>query len=420
VSGCAWSLVDDGRIREEPFAEIVTRTAAARGDPRPAQVDARVVRKDDVAALLRENVMREHSPEEMARYQMRLEAVGLWPPERDLIEEILAALREEIAGFYVPETRVLYVVDGFRVPFSVRVLSALLHRDVLREVVLSHELVHLLQHRDTPALFDSMHWVEQDDASAAVQAAFEGDATHYGYSAVIAGSNAALPDPDALRAELAASTSSSLANAPALVRLTLTLPYAHGYPLSLAEGTKLLEDPPASTEQVIHAERRHADFEVADLTPLEASLPAGCESLGQNTLGELEIWVLFEDLGGTAVAASASEGWDGDRYLAARCGGHLAFVWWTAWDSEQDAIEFADAYAQIASAVSARAGLAAPPRVTRDGTRVSIASEPLAPLVPLLGERARRARIRTLDALRAHFGLSPAPARPGLALADSG
>jgi hypothetical protein len=410
LSGCAWSLVDEGRIREEPFADIVTRTAVARGDPRPDRVDARVVRKDELPALLREAVLHARSPAEMARYQTRLVAVGLWPPERDLVEESIAVARDEIAGFYVPESGVLYVVDGFPVPFSMRFLSAMLRRDLLRELVLSHEIVHLLQHRDVPSLFDATHWTDQDDATTAVQTAFEGDATRYGYAALLVGTGGSLPDPDELRAgietELASRQSGALAEAPALLRLTLALPYSRGYPLSLAEGARLLEDPPASTEQVLHGERRRADFEVADLAPLESALPAGCESLGQNTLGELGIWVLLQDLGSAAVSAKASEGWDGDRYLAARCGEQLAFAWWTTWDSEDDAAEFADAYAAIAPAVQARAGLAATPRAVRDGKRVLVASEPMVPLLPRLADRARRARIRTLESLRAHFGLA--------------
>jgi hypothetical protein len=413
LSGCAWSLVADGRIREKPFADLVTRTAAARGDARPEQVDARVVAKDDVSALLLETILHDHTREEMALYQTRLVAVGLWPPQRDLVDESLAIARDEIAGFYVPASRVLYVVDGFHVPFTMRFLSALLRRDMLRELVLSHELVHLLQHRDVPALFDVTRWMEQDDASAAVQTAFEGDALHYGYAALLVGTDGSLPDPQRFRreieAEAAAKEKGAWAGTPALLRLTLTLPYSRGYPLSLAEGTRLLEDPPATTEQVMHPQRRHAEFEVADLAPLEAALPVGCEGLGQNTLGELGIWVLLQDLGAAAVSAAAADGWDGDRYLAARCGDHLAFVWWTAWDSESDAAEFAEAYAGIASAVQARAGLAAPPGAVRDGARVLVASEPLAPLLPLLGERSRRARIHTLAALRAHFGLAPAP-----------
>ena len=410
LSGCAWSLVDDGQLREQPFADIVTRTAAARRDRHPGPVDARVVPVDEVSELLRGNLLHERTAEQIALYQTRLEVVGIWPPDRDLIEETLAVAREEVAGFYVPETGILYVVDGFAMPLSMRFLSALVRRDLVREVVLAHEIVHLLQHRDTPAVFDVMNWMEQDDAGSAVQTAFEGDATHYGYRAVL-GPNGELPPPEDLRreleAQLAQKREGAWAEAPALLRLTLMLPYARGYPLSVAEGTQLLEDPPATTEQVLHADRRRAEFEVADLMPLVASLPRGCESLGQNTLGEVGIWVLLQDLGAADASEAASDGWDGDRYLAARCGGRLAFAWWTQWDSEADAAEFAIAYQRIAPAVATRAGLGGPPSTHREGSRVLVASEPLESLVPLLGPRARRARITTFGELRDHFHLAP-------------
>jgi len=410
LSGCAYGLVRDGQIREEPFAEIVTRTAAVRGDPRPEPVDARVVEPDGVPALLRASIAHEWPPEEMAAYQERLVVVGLWPPDRDLLEETLRVAREEIAGFYLPETQVLYAVEDVPTPFLVRVLSVLLRRDLLRESVLAHELVHLLQHRAVPSLFEVTGWTQQDDASAAVQAALEGDATHYGFLALLPpGSEGLVPAPAdvqaAMEKEIAQKEEGALAAAPGLLRLTLAFPYARGYPLSLAEGTALLDLPPASTEQVLHEERRYADFQVADLARLEEALPAGCESLGQNTVGELGSWVLLSDLGAEpATALAASDGWDGDRYLASRCGGRHALLWWTAWDTEADAVEFERAYRGIAGAVAARAGLAGL-HIERAGVQVIVSSEPLAALAPLLEAQARRARIESLDELRAHFGL---------------
>jgi len=411
ATGCAWSLVSDGRIREEPFAEIVSRTAAVRGDPRPAEVDARVIDASEVPAVMRASIESELTPAELARYQERLVAIGIWPPERDLLDETLRVAEEEVAGFYLSESRVLYVVEGLDMPVSARFLSVLLRRDLLREAVLSHEIVHLLQHRAAPELFDVGTWTDQDDAGEAMQAALEGDATYYGLLAIVAGDANALPEPAEMQRgfDSAVRSESALAEAPALVRLTLAFPYARGYPLSLVEGRALLDAPPASTEQVLHGDRRRADFQVADLARLEAALPAGCESLGQNTLGELAIWVLLSDLGSEARALAASDGWDGDRYLAARCGERRAFLWWTAWDSEADAVEFAAAYTGVARALAARAGLAARPGVTREGARVLVASEPLGGLLPRLDREARWARIRTLDELRAHFHLDPAP-----------
>ena len=101
---------------------------------------------------------------------------------------------------------------------------------------------------DAPSLFDVGSWDDQDDATEAIQAALEGDATYYGMLAFL-GESGALPDPADMQTgmESASRDDGALAKSPALVRLTLTFPYAYGYPLALDEGDALLASPPAST-----------------------------------------------------------------------------------------------------------------------------------------------------------------------------
>ena len=330
-----------------------------------------------MSALLRESVLRERTPRRSRVTSRAWWPVGLWPPERDLIEEMLTVARDEIAGFYVPESRVLYVVDGFRVPFSVRFrVRAAAPRRAARAGAIARARAPAPASRRAGAVRFSIRWMEQDDATTAVQAALEGDATRYGYAASRRHRPARCPIPNSCatrsRPKPRRKTKGALAEAPALLRLTLTLPYARGYPLSLAEGTELLDDPPATTEQVIHAERRRADFEVAaDLAPLEAASaarlrePRAEHARRAGRLGAARrISAALRSRPPPAMAGTATATW---RRAAAN---RLAFVWWTAWDSERDAVEFADAYAGIASAVQARAGLTAPPRAVRDGTRV--------------------------------------------------
>ena len=228
---------------------------------------------------------------------------------------------------------------------------------------------------------------------------------------LLAGPTGSLPDPeqlrDALEAEAQAQTKGALAEAPALLRLTLTLPYARGYPLSLAEGTELLEDPPATTEQVIarRAPARGlrgrgsraarggvaARLRRASARTRSASWASGCCC---------RISAAPRSRPPPAMAGTATATWRRAAANVSRsCGGRRGTRSRTRSSSPTPT-------RGIAPAVQARAGLAAPPRAVRDGTRVLIASEPLAPLLPLLGERARRARIHTLDSLRAHFGLA--------------
>jgi hypothetical protein len=96
-----------------------------------------------------------------------------------------------------------------------------------------------------------------------------------------------------LEDEVARTKTGACAEAPALLRLTLALPYARGYPLSLAEGTGVL-DGPARIDGA-GAARRAPPRRVRGRRPRidRAALPAGCATLGQNTLGELGVWVLL-------------------------------------------------------------------------------------------------------------------------------
>jgi hypothetical protein len=406
ASGCAYSMIRDGRIRQEPFDEIVSRTAAARGLEPPLPIDARVVTAAELDGVVRRAIAREWTDDQFRRYQRALTVMGLWPADRDLIGEVTAVMREEIAGLYDPGDRALYLVSDAKAPFQTRLMSLLLRRDVSREFVLSHELVHLLQHARYPSLMDTDPFFhEHDDAGSAVQAAIEGDAVRYGFEAL--GLLSKLPAPEDFRRELDSELASvhdgALAAAPALIRLTLAFPYTDGYRLSYGEGKALLDSPPASTEQVLHPGERRAAFLAIDLRPLRDALPEQCRFVHENTLGELEISVLFRDL-----AAEPSEdawaGWDGDRYLVAECDDGPAILWLTAWDSRSDALEFETAYRGILAALVARAGFAAPPKVTRSKREVVVYSDALAPLVRRLSERARRQRVSTLPELRDHFG----------------
>jgi hypothetical protein len=406
ASGCAYSMIRDGEVRPEPFHAIVARTAAARGIEPPLPIDARVITAAEIEGVIRRAITRDWGDEDVRRYERALTAMGLWPGERDLLDELVGVMREEVAGLYDPGDRALYIVSDTKAPFLDRLLSAFLRRDFEREIVLSHELVHLLQHASYPHLLDSdPFFYDHDDVGLAIQAAVEGDATRYGFEALDLLPE--LPDPANFREEIDSAVASihdgALAAAPALIRLTLAFPYTHGYRLAYVEGKALLDSPPASTEQVLHARERRASFLAIDLLPMRDELPDGCRFVHENTLGELELSVLFRDLA-TDPPQDAWEGWDGDRYVVAECGERPAFLWITAWDSRSDALEFETAYRDILAALVARAGLAAPPIVTRSEREVIVHSSELTPLVGRLPELARRRRVSTLPELRDHFG----------------
>lgn len=104
------------------------------------------------------------------------------------------------------------------------------------------------------------------------------------------------------------------------------------------------EAPPVSTEQVIHPERYPNDVPMpVDVPDLASELGDGWEDLDVQGVGEM--WLdqaLRLRLDGTESDAAAA-GWDGGIYRAWSHGDAVALVLATAWDTEADAAEFAEA-----------------------------------------------------------------------------
>jgi hypothetical protein len=406
-AGCSTSIVAGGELRRGAFDDILSRTEAARGIRASGEIDARVVTAEEMAAVVERTIRDSWPAADADRFAATLIALGMWPSDRDLLDEYSRVVGGQAAGIYVPLDGVLYVVSNLEIPVSIKLAQAAARRDLMRELLLSHELVHLLQHQAYPdlvGLTTSVH--DQDDVTVALQSALEGDATRYSFAALQTGSP--LPAPSDMRAKLLEEMNKGdLAEAPLVIRYGLIFPYAYGYELSFLEATLLLEDPPVSTEQVLHLDRRRQPFTMFDLGALHDSLPTGCEALSENTLGELGISILFRELADRPLAR-AWEGWDGDRYLGARCGGRLEFLWLTSWDSTADAAEFADEYAAVAQAVASRAGHRSPPRVERRERRVLVHTDGLAPVAPRMAGAVEARRVGSFADLADLADLTPA------------
>src|SRR5207253_8954415 len=105
---------------------------------------------------------KEMPPAEMNGIQASYAALGLIPDTLNLHDLLVALYTEQVAGYYDPETKTFYVVQGTS-------------RETLRPV-LAHELVHALQ--DQHVNLDSLISNNRDnDRQSAAQAAIEGQAT---------------------------------------------------------------------------------------------------------------------------------------------------------------------------------------------------------------------------------------------------
>jgi len=115
----------------------------------------------------------------------------------------------------------------------------------------------------------------------------------------------------------------------------------------------LFGNPPDSTEQVLHADKlasREAPVKVSFPADLADRLGSGWSVPLKDTMGEYLLEILLRDGGGVGSVTSteAAAGWGGDRLaLIEGPGGATAVVLDTAWDTTNDADQFAAALGNL-------------------------------------------------------------------------
>jgi hypothetical protein len=108
------------------------------------------------------------------------------------------------------------------------------------------------------------------------------------------------------------------------------------------------ENLPQSTEQILHPERylEGEAPQLVSLPPLTGTLEADWQFVDENVLGEFFLSVYLEQYVNSNDAASAADGWGGDRYAVyyRPDDDGLVLVYRIMWDSASDAKEFHNTY----------------------------------------------------------------------------
>jgi hypothetical protein len=398
-------LIENAALNQGRMYEVIERASAASRLPVIHPLTVQLISRAEVSKLLQEDATTTTQSDAWTASQAGRSAMGLSSESPGALSTQVALLSRTTAGLYVPEDKTLYIVDE-----PVRSAAGGIHLDSLgslgKEVTLAHEVIHALQHQHYPNLFepDETLWPQQTDATLALQAAKEGDATLWAAQSV--GLLGKARDPEDV-IEASREAVGPLADAPALVRELTVFPYTYGYRFAYYEGTAGLASPPASTEQILHVENQgRRDFQAIDLSPFARSVePEGCRVLYQDTMGELTLSLWLRSLDPT-VTPNIWDGWDGDRWIAAECNHRREIAWLTSWDTEKDAVEFEKAIAGMAATLQSRAHLQSL-MVNRQGREVVIASDAFGSKAGDLKRLAKRMRVTTHAELATHF----APAR---------
>jgi hypothetical protein len=174
--------------------------------------------RDSVRMFL-ERRFREELPEsELSGMERSYKAFGLIPTSMDLTKFMLDLLTEQVAGYYDPKAKTLYVVEG--------------GDDAVTVITISHELVHALQ--DQHFNLDSLTQARDDnDRLTTGQSVVEGQATLEQIGAMIGSDNAITAMPggwDRVRQMIRDQQGSMpvFASAPTILQETLIFPYLTG------------------------------------------------------------------------------------------------------------------------------------------------------------------------------------------------
>jgi hypothetical protein len=363
-------LADEGKPGEavmrykSAFEQLLPRL---RKIPFKHEVKRDVTKREQLKAMLLKEFEEDQTPEEFYANEMAMKAFGLVPRSLNLKSLLVQVYSEEIAAFYDPKTKTMHLIEEPEPKTKAK--PTLLERLFGKtggfdkdenKTVIAHELTHALadQHYDLDKLQkDAKH---DDDRSLALSALIEGEAT-------LAMMGAGMDDWDGSKivkmpsGDLDRGLSlispfismlgggKTLRTAPPIISESMIFPYFRGmvFCAALANegGWKAVDEayknPPVSTEQIIHPEKFRTKLDLPTIIDLGELKPgAKWKELGRNVLGELQTSVMLGRAGPKAAA-----GWDGDRYAVFQGPAEqLGLLWFSTWDSEDDAREFTRAY----------------------------------------------------------------------------
>lgn len=326
------------------WAAVEANVTAMRGLGKQEPIVPSLLSRTELRQRLRAESF--YTEEEARRDVLVYSAFDFMPRNFDLYSLQRRYLGDSIAGFYDPATKEFVVVSDDD------------QMNALEEWVYAHEFMHALQdqHFDLALITDT---TLSFDGNMAIRALAEGEAEllqeHYvdqGY----------LSQDQLIEIfNLVTRRRQSGTNyVPRILSTSFLFPYEQG-----AEFTKALyarggwtalnqawQNPPQSTEQILHVERYLAGDAPAlvSLAPLTDTLGAGWELLETDVFGE---FLLREYLGqqlGEAEVDVAATGWGGDAFAVYwnEEAQQQVMVLRAVWDSGADASQAASAFAAYA------------------------------------------------------------------------
>ncbi|MDQ3011925.1 MAG: hypothetical protein M3X11_14600 [Acidobacteriota bacterium] len=292
----------------------------------------------------------ESTPKEIENANKVLVAYGLVPKDFRYREFMVKLLTEQVAGFYRPKSKELFIADW---------------NDLEQQKpVMVHELQHALQDQHFN-LRRFEKWPEGDgDREMAIHALIEGDATAvmYNYQLKPMRSDITKLPPissfsDLSMAQAERDKQAVFLSAPPALRESLIFSYVYGatFVQEILKKrdwngvSQAFTDLPQSTEQILHFDKYEAKEAPVKVTLPDISklLGADWKRIDADINGEWGYFMILSQFIAKKEARAAAAGWGGDQsvlYENSRTGA-LLLTHLSTWDTVEDAAEFLQAYA---------------------------------------------------------------------------
>lgn len=343
-------VIDRGELLQAT-QQMLHYVSELRGLPILHSVKAALQSREEIQRSLIRDLDESTTADEFDASTKLLIKLGLVPRDFKYRELLIRIIEEQVAGYYRPKTKNLYLADWLTLDEQ--------------NSVMVHELTHALQDQHFRLERFSRLPKGQSDYELAIASLIEGDATAVMLNHLLKPQRldiASIPIPlSTVFDQLQKSDDARikvLNRAPPVIRESLLFPYAYGttfvqYILIHSSWKRVSEayaDPPDSTEQVLHpAKFLNRDY------PVRIQLPRLEKVLGKasvrrlfDTNGEFGHYLILSQYIDKGKARRAAEGWGGDQFALYenKATGNTLVVQYSTWDSEADADEFARAYAE--------------------------------------------------------------------------
>lgn len=317
------------------------------------QLPFQMITRDQIGAYIKDQIKHSVRPRDIYAEELSLKKLGFVPADFDLRQTTIDLLTEQAAAFYDFHQKKLFISEWAA--------------STMRDEALVHELAHALADQN----FNIEKYLNKDPADAeqslARQTVVEGQASWLTLEYAARQAGKTLTDAPAAREYFRQELDPDdpqfpvFSKAPLYLRATMLFPYQEGeifqQAVVLHDGQSafgiLFTKPPVSTSQVLHPDRYFAG--IAPVVPDLPKPAAGMKAAVEGVFGEEDMQVLLRQYDSASIAQGLAPGMTGGCYRIDRLkkagkdknDRATALIFATAWDSEDSAVAFLNAYQTV-------------------------------------------------------------------------